>query len=143
MGLRERLPGGGAPLATFPAKCAATARRYGIFPGQFSKLGQYRVSQKVAAPLGSQVGSLRLQAFEGRSPMSATQQSSVALRLTIVGEIGFPSASNPSDTLAGLNVSEWPDGAQAFVLSTRSLYRLNKFSTQVPVSSSVAYVAAT
>jgi WD40 repeat protein len=62
--------------------------------------------------------------------MSATQQSSVALRIFIVGELGFPSVTNASDSLAGLNTAELPDGAQAYVLgATRALYRLNKTST--------------
>lgn len=69
-----------------------------------------------------------------------TQQSAIALRLIIVGELGVPSVSNPSDSLVAVNTSELPDGAQAFVLSTRSTYRLNKFSTQTAVGT--AFVPA-
>lgn len=60
-----------------------------------------------------------------------TQRAPANLRILIVGEPGYPSApSDASDSLAGLNTSELPDGAQAYVISTAATYRLHKTSTQ-------------
>lgn len=44
------------------------------------------------------------------------------------------------DSLPGLNVAPLPDGAQAYVLSTKGTYRLNKLSAQTPTSDT--FVAA-
>lgn len=60
-----------------------------------------------------------------------TQRSSVALRILIVGEAGYPSApTDPGDSLAGINTAELPDGAQAYVIASNATYRLHKTSTQ-------------
>lgn len=67
--------------------------------------------------------------------MSDTQRAAVALRTVIVGGVGSPfDAVAAGDSLPKLNVAQLPDGAEAYVLSTKSTYRLNKFSTQAPVS---------
>ncbi len=60
-----------------------------------------------------------------------TQRSSVALRILIVGEAGYPSApTDPHDSLAGLNTAELPDGAVAYVVASAATYRLHKTSAQ-------------
>ncbi len=69
-----------------------------------------------------------------------TQQSAVALRLIIVGELGTPSVTDPGDSLVGVNTSELPNGCQAYVLSLNAIYRLHKFSTQAAVGT--AFVPA-
>lgn len=66
-----------------------------------------------------------------------TQQSAVALRVLIVGEVGYPSVTDPSNSLAGLNTAELPDGASAFVVATGAVYRLHKASTQAGIGNSV------
>jgi uncharacterized membrane protein len=66
--------------------------------------------------------------------MSDTQRSSVALRTLIVGGVGAPfDAEDPDNSLAGLNTAILPDGAEAYVISTKSTYRLDKESSEVTV----------
>jgi hypothetical protein len=65
--------------------------------------------------------------------MSNTQQSAVALRVTIVAAV----TGVTGDSLDQINSSKFPDGAEFFVLSNRSLYRLNKADTTPPVGALV------
>ncbi len=62
-----------------------------------------------------------------------TQRSSAALRLLIVAAV----SGVEGDSLNQLNSSELPDGAEVFVISTRSVYRLNKTSTVVANATTV------
>ncbi len=73
--------------------------------------------------------------------MSDTQRAAVAFRTIIVGGVGSPfDVVDIDDSLPGVNVAQLPDGAEAYVLSTKGTYRLNKLSVQTPTSDT--FVAA-
>lgn len=66
--------------------------------------------------------------------MSATQLSSVALRVNIIAAL----TAVDGDSLDQINSSQYPDGAEFFVLSTKALYRLDKTSTQTASATVIA-----
>ena len=61
--------------------------------------------------------------------MSDTQRASVALRNLIVGSLGVVDSTSPTDSLDGVNTTELPSGALAYVLSNSGAYRLKKTDT--------------
>lgn len=63
--------------------------------------------------------------------MSASQLSSVALRVNIIAAL----TAVDGDSLDQINTGKYPDGAEFYVLSTKSLYRLDKTSTQAASAS--------
>lgn len=66
--------------------------------------------------------------------MSATQLSSVALRVNIIAAL----TAVDGDSLDQINTSQYPDGAEFFVLSVKALYRLDKTSTQTASATVIA-----
>jgi hypothetical protein len=62
--------------------------------------------------------------------MSDTQRAAVALRNIIVGSLGVVDSTDPSDSLDGVNTTELPNGALAYVLTNGGgTYRLNKLNS--------------
>ncbi len=70
-----------------------------------------------------------------------TQRSAVALRNIIVGTLGVVDSSSPTDSLDGINTTELPNGALAYVLSNSGAYRLKKTDTTTAQTSDGSVIA--